>query len=160
MQPALPITIKKSVIGLLGILLVGTFLIGVLLVGGAIVHNQGNHTLSLVLFAVAAITVLLTLVQAYVYQLSQVELTEAGIKVVAWQTLFFSNVAITEWNQVQDVDVKKTSIFGQLFDYGTLLVQTAGTDRNLTLTYIPAVEQWRDYMATLADNAVQPVRNQ
>jgi membrane protein YdbS with pleckstrin-like domain len=100
-----------------------------------------------------------TVTQAYVYTLSRIVMDGAEMRVINWPTLFYSNVAVCEWREVQDVDVRKGGIFSQIFDYGTLFVQTAGTERNLRIPMIPNCEHWRDYIAQQADQAATPVQD-
>ncbi|HET6925072.1 MAG TPA: hypothetical protein VFH39_04540 [Candidatus Saccharimonadales bacterium] len=161
MQPTLPVTIRKSFIGLFAIYLVG-FLLTVALLGAGLylLLRTDSRPLGVVLLAVAAFTVLGTLVQGYVYSLCRIVLTEAELDVINWSSLFSQNNAVCEWRMVNDVDFKKAGILSFLFDYGTLLVQTAGTERNLRISYVPRVEKVRDLIAQLADTAITPVRSE
>jgi hypothetical protein len=158
-----PIIIRKSPVGLFFIYLVGAVLVAGLLLGlTATIHQQGltlTDTLPKLLLLGVLVVVLGTFVQAYVYMLSRVEVNATELRFVTWLSVFSSNVAVCDWRQIQNVDVKKAGIFSQAFDYGTLLVQTAGTERNLRITMIPQCEHWRDVIAQRADGAVMPVRN-
>jgi len=160
MQPTLPIIIRKSIIGLVGIIAGGVGLSAALTVGVLYMINTGQQDFAYLILVALIVVALGTVVQTYVYNLSRIIITSQQLDVVVWNSIVSQNNAVCEWNQVQDIDFRKSGIFGLLFDYGTLLVQTAGNERNLRITMVPQVEHWRDYMAHLADTAVQPVHEQ
>ncbi len=150
-----PILIRKHWFGLFLIYLSGFLAVALILGAMYVLILQGTMSVQLyaTLSVILVIILLATLVSAYVYRLSSIVLTDVGMTVTNWNSLFFSNVAVCEWKQLQDVDVKKGGVFSQVLDYGTLLVQTAGTERNLEIPMIPRVEHWRDYIAATADAA-------
>ena len=143
-----PQIIHKSVVGLLAIYLVACVLFTAL--GFAAAYTGIRTGLGLLYAMGAAIVVVGALIQSHVYQSSYVQLNTNMMQVVSISTIVVSNTAETQWTQIQDVDVKKAGLFANLFDYGTLLVQTAGTERNLQLTMIPNVEHWRDVLMAKA----------
>jgi hypothetical protein len=145
MQHDHPIIIKKAGIGLVAILLSGLILFAVLLFAmyQSLTAN-GTHGLTLVVAFAAVVVLLATAVQAYVYSLSQVVLTDAGMKVASWNSLFSESEADTLYQHIEDVDVKRSGVFAMVFGYGTLYVQTAGTERNLKLPMIANAEYWKD----------------
>jgi hypothetical protein len=155
-----PIIIKKSLIGLFLIVLGGTVLIAALALGLDVLYLQGQLDPQLYAFVSFAIiiTLLATLISAYVYVISYIQLDDQGITVSDWMSLFSDSKAMTEWNKVQDVNIRKPGVLAQIADYGTLLVQTAGTDRNLVLPYIPNVEHWQEYIQAKADAAPELVK--
>jgi hypothetical protein len=57
----------------------------------------------------------------------------------------------------QDIDVKKGGIFAMIFNDGTLVVQAAGTERNLRLPMVPSGERYRDMMMQQVDLAARRV---
>jgi hypothetical protein len=150
MQPTLPITIRKSFVGFVAIYLAGGSL-SVALALAAIYLQAAQPDLALIMIVVSMVAGIGTLVQSYVYNISRIVLTATELDVINWNSLVSQGNAICEWSQVQDIDFKKGGIFSLIFDYGTLLIQTAGTDRNLRINYVPRVEHWRDYIAGLAN---------
>lgn len=149
-----PIIIKKAAIGLVGIILGGLGLFAVLL-GGMYLELQqhGLHGMTLIVAIVAVFELLFTAVQAYVYSLSQYVLTDTGIKVADWSSLFSESEADTLYQHIEDVDVKRGGFLGMVFSYGTLYVQTAGTERNLKLPMISNAEYWKDVLDQKAAQA-------
>ena len=140
----LPATISKHWFGYVIIVGAGLLIAGLLGVASYSFYVNG---LALELFAFtfffAVVALLLTIVQIWVYSLSYVELTEAGIHVVNWRTLFVKTDVTTEWERVQDVSVATGSTWALLFNYGTLVIQTAGTSQELRMTMIPDAEYWQ-----------------
>lgn len=157
--PAIPITIRKTLVGQFIIWFFGLSAVGILL-GAAMGLQPSNPTLSSLLGAGAFTAILVTLIASYVYGLSRITITAEQLDVVNWNSIVSQNNAVCEWRQVQDVDFKKSGILGLTFDFGTLLVQTAGTERNLKITYVPRVEWARNLIAEYAENAVTPVKEQ
>jgi hypothetical protein len=106
----------------------------------------------------AILTVFGTFVQTWAYLRSTVVIDANELRVNSWSTLFSSNVAVTEWKNIQDADVVKGGIFSQIGDFGTLLISTASGERNIRLTLVPQVEHWRDFIEARADAAVTNVK--
>jgi len=142
---AQPTIIRKHWFGLLVILLTGLVVELAFVLAMTAMFFQGTLTPNLYAFlgTIMIIVLLIDLVVAYVYRLSSIVFTENGITITNWQTLFFSNTAVCEWNQVEDVMAKQGGVFSQLLLFGTILVQTAGTERNLKMTMVPRVQYWR-----------------
>lgn len=147
-----PTVIRKSFVGLVLIYLFGILAVGILGVA-ALYLSTTQHDFAILLLIMAIVVAIVTLLQAYVYNLSRIVITAEQLDVVNWTSIINQNNAVCEWHQVEDIDFKKSGILGLLFDYGTLLIQTAGTERNLRITMVPRVEHARDYMAALADSA-------
>lgn len=151
-----PIIIRKTAVGLLAIYLVAA-LAFVLLAVAAIL--TGLHSPTGLLAAIGAVaTLVAAYVAAYVYSESYVELTDVGMTVVNYRSLFSDLTAECAYDHIEDIDVRKNGLFSFIFGYGTLYVQTAGTERNLKLPLIPNVEHWRDEIARRADTAATLVR--
>ncbi len=149
-----PVVIHKHWIGIVGIYLAGLFLDALIMIGVYYTLSTGNHALAVVLLAVLILTALATFVQSYVYNESTVTIDDVHLTVSNWGTLFSSNDAETAWKQIEDIDIQKGSIFALLFNYGTILIQTAGTERNLRLPNIPDPQHWRDVMAAKAGSSI------
>ncbi|RAN77997.1 hypothetical protein B5P43_18370 [Bacillus sp. SRB_336] len=142
---AQPTIIRKHWFGLLVVLVAGLVVELAFVLAMTAMFDQGTLTPNNYAFlgTVMIIVLLIDLVVAYVYHLSNITLTDAGITVTNWSTLFFSITAVCEWNQVEDVMAKQGGVFAQLLLFGTVLVQTAGTERNLRMTMVPRVQYWR-----------------
>jgi 4-amino-4-deoxy-L-arabinose transferase-like glycosyltransferase len=153
MQPGQTITITKSAVGQLLIVLAGILLTGLLAAAAWWLRRDGQTLLGECMFAAAVVAALGMAMQNYVYALSRIVLTDKQLTVTNWTSVIASDVAVCDWSQVQDVAVQKGGILPLLFDYGSLLIQTAGTERNLRINYIPKVEYWRDVIEQRADAA-------
>ena len=107
----------------------------------------------LILASVSIIVLLITVLQLRVYSLGEIVITPTDITANNWRTLFADQSETADFNKIQDVTFKKGGILTQLLDYGTLQVQTAGTEVNLTLSYVPKVEYWAKVIQQQADSA-------
>lgn len=152
----LPVTIYRTWFGLFLILATGwsvivllwlameeLFLSGVL--GADVVWGISLFTIVLV--------ALVTIVQGYVYTLSNVTILEEGIVVKNWITLFVSTDQSFEWARVSRASVNKGSIFGQLLNYGTLTIETNGGQVQVIAKWIPDIERWQALIQEKADAA-------
>lgn len=150
-----PTIIRKHWFGLVVVLLIGLLVEATLVLAMYTFYYQGALTLNLyiALSAVLVVVLLATVVVAYVYRLSNIVLANEGIAITNWSTLFFSRTAVCEWSQVQDVTATQDGVFAQLLGFGTLLIQTAGTERNLKMTMVPRVQHWRSYVEAQAASA-------
>lgn len=150
-----PTVIRKHWFGLVVIVLAALIVELALVLAMVTMYDQGSLTPNLYAFlgTIMIVVLLIDLVTAYVYRLSSIVLTDAGITIANWQTLFFSNTAVCEWNQVEDVQAKQGGVFAQILGFGTLLIQTAGTQTNITMTMVPRVQYWRSYIEKKAAEA-------
>lgn len=98
----------------------------------------------LALLAFFAITVV-TLVAVYVYNGTYMRLNDSGINIVKAISLFGSESPETDWNTVVGTDIK-TSILYKLFGLGTLIIETADGNENLTMSYVPRVDEVREFI--------------
>ncbi len=60
---------------------------------------------------------------------------------IDFSDLVYKNVAATKLNLVQDVSYSQVGVIRSLFDYGDVLVQTAGTIDNFDLLAVPQPER-------------------
>ncbi|MET4003880.1 membrane protein YdbS with pleckstrin-like domain [Arthrobacter sp. UYCu511] len=154
-----PTVIRKHWFGLLVILLIGGAVMGLIAGLMTIFYYQSALTLTLyVVLSVVLVTVLAaTVVTGYVYRLSFMAITDSQLEFTNWYTLFYDSQSVCEWRNIEDVNVKRGGIFAQILGFGTLLVQTAGTQNNLTMTMVPKVEALRNELASRADAATAKV---
>jgi len=90
----------------------------------------------LAIFAIALLVFIL-LIATYVYRLSMLIVTNKSLIQVTQSGLFVRKVARFTMSDVEDVTAEQKGIFATLFIYGTLTVQTAGTQDNFNFTYCP-----------------------
>ncbi|MDE2100927.1 MAG: PH domain-containing protein [Patescibacteria group bacterium] len=137
-----PIIIHKHWFGLAVIEVLGAGA-AALLLGGALYYKPVSLPEAYLLVVGSALATLTTLILIYVYNKNYIELSDEALRVAVWNTPFSSNVAECHYSEIEDADVVK-GFFGSLFDFGTLAIQTAGTERNLVLRLVPHPERVRD----------------
>lgn len=153
-----PISIHRSLVGLALIGLAG--LAGLALVFALLFYFQFqpwvDHIVYQLLAGLTFVILMVTLIQAATYALASITIAGDHIEVANWQTIFSSRVAQADYADIEDVTVTQGSILARIFGYGTLLIQTAGTQTNFEITNIPNVYAWRDEIAGRA-KVSQPV---
>lgn len=147
------ITIHRSLYGLFRIFIVGMVASSAVF---ALAHMVGQgHTLDDfvpttfivgILDLLGFVSLVITVVAMLVYDAGKIILSAQGISVVSYQTLFWSTSGMCEWRDVEDASVIKTSVVGGLFDIGELRIETAGTRPNLSLSWVPRVSYWQEYV--------------
>ncbi len=78
-----------------------------------------------------------TAIGAYLYQANVVLVTSEKIAQLLYTSLFDRKISQLSIGDVQDVSVQQKGIFARLFNYGTLVVETAGEQNNYVFTYTP-----------------------
>jgi hypothetical protein len=149
----LPVTIKKSWFGYVIIAITGLAVIGLLWVGfySYLIDAPAAPQLVFGLGAIAIVlTVLITIVQLYVYSLSFITLTTEGVTVKNWLTLFVSTDEVFEWVKLTKVEAAKGGIFGQVIGYGTLSLGTSDGSQLVNMKVIPNVEYWQIFIESKA----------
>lgn len=77
------------------------------------------------------------LIGVYLYRSNVVFITNQKIAQVLYQTIFNRKISQLNIGDVQDVTVTQKGLFAHLFNYGTLVIETAGEQQNYTFTYVP-----------------------
>jgi hypothetical protein len=152
----LPVRIYKHWIGYVAIALAGLSVIGFFWAGlGSLLEQPGiNQMLVLGIAAVALLaTAAITIVLIYVYGLSYLELTDEGVTAKNWSTPFTSRTEQSEWLRVTRASALIGGIFGRVFNYGTVSVETNGGSNQIVFTYLPRPEYWQQVIQEKADQA-------
>lgn len=97
-------------------------------------------------FGACIVILLVTVVSVAVYSAPKIVLTDQGIEVQNWASLFASTNSTCDWSEIEVITVKKPGPLAGMFGYGTILVQTAGVQTDLTLTYVPRVDYWAEFI--------------
>jgi uncharacterized membrane protein YdbT with pleckstrin-like domain len=150
----LPQTIKKSWVGYVWIIFVGVAVVsiiwsGIFYLGRTGLLDDGTFWMLAIVSLLAA---LITFVYLYVYDLSYIELDADGIKAENWSSLLSQVDVNAEWFRVQDVGVEQHGL-GVILNYGTLTIQTAGTQQRVLMTMVPQPEMWQGIISEIADLA-------
>jgi len=78
-----------------------------------------------------------TTLGAYLYQSNVVIITSEKIAQLLYSSLFDRKISQLSIGDVQDVTVQQKGIFARMFNYGTLMVETAGEQNNYVFSYTP-----------------------
>lgn len=88
-------------------------------------------------FLLTTFSLIGTAIGAYLYQANVVIVTSEKIAQLLYTTLFDRKISQLSIGDVQDVSVQQKGIFARIFNYGTLIVETAGEQNNYIFTFTP-----------------------
>ncbi len=137
--------VRRSIIGLVGIYAVAIVAVAAI-VTLAVVLSPGTFktsstTISSSLTAVIAIAALLLALilftATYVYRQSRLLVTDKSLVQILQKTLFIRKVSRLSMSNVEDVNEEQRGVLANIFGYGTLTVQTAGTEDNFIFSLCP-----------------------
>src|SRR5690606_1761851 len=83
------------------------------------------------------LTVAMTAIGAYLYQSNIVIVTSEKVTQLLYKTIFDRKISQLSIGDVQDVTVTQKGIFARIFNYGTLVIETAGEQQNYNFSYTP-----------------------
>ena len=137
--------VHRSLVGLAGIYLVA--IVAVAAITGLIIAvSPGTFktaspsistSLSAVIVVAAALLGLILFTATYIYRQSKLLVTDKSLVQVLQKTLFIRKVSRLSMSNVEDVNEEQRGILANIFDYGTLTVQTAGTEDNFIFAMCP-----------------------
>ncbi len=134
------------VIVLTSALIASTVLIGTFVIAASSFLNEINldasrRYIALLGFILAALIFVITGIFAQLYRSNVVYITNEKIAQILFITIFHRKVSQLNIGDVQDVTVSQQGIFARLFNFGTLVIETAGEQQNYTFTYVPEPDQ-------------------
>lgn len=143
--------IRKHPVGLLGVYFVGLFVAGGLFIGALLlafliksdtadlgVNLEMLRPLILLFGGLLSIASLVaTAIAAYLYQSNVVYVTSEKIAQVLYRNIFHRKISQLSIGDVQDVTTTQKGILAQLFNFGTLTVETSGEQANYVFTFTP-----------------------
>ena len=88
-------------------------------------------------FFLTVSSVIVTAIGAFLYVSNVVIITSEKIAQLLYISLFNRKISQLSIADVQDVTVTQKGIFAHIFDYGTLVIETAGEQSNYTFTFTP-----------------------
>lgn len=145
--------IRKHPFGLFAIYFSGFFVAAVLLIvliaAGSFLTDdiaganaaQARSALALVGIVAAGIVVLVSLIGGYIYRSNVILVTSEKLAQVLYSNIIDRKISQLSIGDVQDVTVSQKGLFARLFNYGTLVIETAGEQQNYTFTYAPSPYQ-------------------
>jgi hypothetical protein len=143
--------IRKHPFGLFLVYLTGffiAFMIFAALVGGSFLmtgdpleSGLNTSTISAIMVGagvlLSSFAIVMTFIAAYLYTSNVVLITSEKIAQVLYRTIFDRKISQLSIGDVQDVTVNQKGIFARIFNYGTLVIETAGEQQNYTFTFTP-----------------------
>lgn len=97
--------------------------------------------LSSAVVAIGGMLIILVLaammIQSVLYTSNVIFVTNEKIAQILYISLFNRKISQLSIGDVQDVTVTQKGVLAHLFNYGTLVIETAGEQQNYTFTYIP-----------------------
>lgn len=82
-------------------------------------------------------SVVITFISAFLYKGNVIFVTSEKIAQTLYISLFHRKISQLSIGDVQDVTVTQKGIFAHFFNYGTLVIETAGEQQNYTFSYVP-----------------------
>ena len=76
-------------------------------------------------------------ISAILFTNNVIYVTSEKLAQVLYITLFNRKISQLSIGDVQDVTVTQKGILAHMFNFGTLVIETAGEQQNYTFTYIP-----------------------
>lgn len=145
--------IRKHPIGLVFIYITGAFvtflLTGIAILTAALLSSgdlpessgfsngaAGALVIALCIF-LAALSVIATAIAAYLFRSNVILVTSDKLAQLLNPSLFNRKISQLNINDVQDVTVTQRGILPHAFNYGTLVVETAGEQQNYTFSLVP-----------------------
>ncbi|MDQ3065492.1 MAG: PH domain-containing protein [bacterium] len=142
--------VRKHPIGILLIILTGGFVaLAIILVTGFLLSfdidgfvGEGSvNSLKPIFVLLSGFlifgTLVATLIGLFLYRNNVIYVTNEKIAQVLYTSLFNRKISQLSIGDVQDVTVTQNGIIAHMFDYGTLVIETAGEQQNYTFTYVP-----------------------
>ncbi len=83
-------------------------------------------------------SILITTVAAYIYSQNVLIVTSEKIAQQLYLSLFSKKISQLSIADVQDSTVTQNGIFPHMFNYGTVIIETAGEQRNYNFTFAPS----------------------
>lgn len=144
----LKLEIRKHPVGITIIILVGLFIVvffialAILLSASfrnGLVSNNGTYSSVFIGGAIvlSGLTVLGVLLSVIVYVNDVIFVTNEKIAQVLYKNIISRKVSQLNIGDVQDVTVNQNNIIARIFDFGTLVIETAGEQNNYIFTYVP-----------------------
>jgi uncharacterized membrane protein YdbT with pleckstrin-like domain len=137
--------VHRSVLGLIGIYLVAFLAVAALTTLAAVISPSTFNTssatisgpLSAIIILSAVLLVLILFTSTYIYRQSRLLITDRSLVQIMQRTLFNRKVSRLSMSNVEDVSEEQRGIVSSIFNYGTLIVQTAGEMENFIFTLCP-----------------------
>jgi hypothetical protein len=165
--------IRKHPIGLFFIWLTGGFVSAVMFIGASLlaynldnlglVSIDGSDTMKSVILGLGIVLgvlgIIMTTITAILYSSNVIFITNEKIAEVAYLSLFHRRIKQLSVGNVEDVMVTQRGILPRLFNYGGLVVETAGEAENPAFTYVPRPNDYSQLIIQAHEKYVEQFGN-
>ena len=148
----LVVIVRKHPIGIVGIYVEA--LVGLLVVFGLFlaiapdffngISDQAYKILVGVIVFGLAVLIFFLFVATYVYRQSRLLVTDRSLVQILQKSLFIRKISRLSMSNVEDVSAEERGMLSTIFNYGTIIVQTAGTLDNFIFPYCPTPTKYAD----------------
>ena len=148
----LVVIVRKHPIGIVGIYIEA--LVGLLVVFGLFLaiapdffnglSNQAYKALVGVIVFFLSVLIFFLFVATYVYRQSRLLVTDRSLVQILQKSLFIRKISRLSMSNVEDVSAEERGILSTIFNYGTIVVQTAGTMENFIFPLCPNPSKYAD----------------
>lgn len=97
--------------------------------------NRVSPILALLGLLLTSASLVMTAITGYLYQNNVVVVTSEKIAQQIYRTLFDKKISQLSIGDIQDVSVSQRGVFAKIFNYGTLVIETAGEQNNYIFSY-------------------------
>jgi uncharacterized membrane protein YdbT with pleckstrin-like domain len=135
--------IHRHPVGIVGIVLVGLGALAamvallMLLLPDAFTNSDTRLSALGIATVLLALASLMLLAAIFVYRQSRIMVTNKNLVQIMQKTLFNKKISRLSMSNVEDVNAEQRGILATIFNFGTLLVQTAGEKDNFSFTLCP-----------------------
>jgi len=165
--------IRKHPIGLFFIWSTGIFITAVIVIATSLLALNLNNfgvgmvdesgTVKAIIlalgFLLAALSIIMTLVTAIIYRSSVVFVTNEKIAEVMYVSIFNRHIMQLGIGNVEDATVTQKGILPRLFDYGSMVIETAGEIANPAFTYVPRPNEYSQVITRAHEQYVEKFGN-
>ncbi len=149
--------IYKHVMAIAPILFGMALLMIVVLIAAILINSNqkalGNAIPAVVVsaigFAFLAIIILITIATFWIWRSNKVVITNKHIVDVDQIGLFNRNISTLRLEEIQDVSSRVNGPLETMFQYGTLIIQTAGERENFVFDFVPNPNELENYIIEL-----------
>lgn len=158
--------VRKHRIGLIGIYLeaitavVAIVAILVTVTPSTFQNLSGSTARLLTLGIISGLAALIffLFVATYIYRQTRLLITDRGLVQITQSSLFIRKVTRLSFSNVEDVSAEQRGILPTIFNYGTLLVQTAGTMDNFEFKFCPNPNRYADIVIEAREAYAQSLK--
>jgi uncharacterized membrane protein YdbT with pleckstrin-like domain len=137
--------VRRSAVGLIGIYLIATIAVAAIVTLVIVISpttfettgSQDSGSISAIFGLSAVLLALILFTVTHIYRQSKLLVTDRSLVQIIQKTLFIRKVSRLSMSNVEDVSEEQRGILASIFNYGTLTVQTAGTEDNFIFTLCP-----------------------